>query len=319
MQSDIYPSVNMKAQLFNLINNLSNLSKYEAVYNLLADNYSKNIFIKLILYRFLGPIKVKLPLNTKEYWQQIKKYQSILPIKNSNSTAKSHIWNLSLLDLKPIGYQYKIINSPKAIHTIFGLEQYAYHKDKVNIKPQAGDYVIDGGACWGDASFYFASHVGNKGKVYSFEFVPSNIDIINKNLDLNPTIKHIIDIIPHPLSDKSDQTVHFTDFGPSTSLNSDEGPSVKTLNIDDFVIKYKVKKIDYIKMDIEGCELDALEGAIKTLKKFRPKLAISVYHKDQDIYEIPLYLNSFNLGYKFFLDHFTIHREETVLFATTKP
>ena len=68
-------------------------------------------------------------------------------------------------------------------------------------------------------------------------------------------------------------------------------------------------------MDIEGAELKALHGAESTLRKFRPKLAISVYHQLVDIVEIPRYLARLGLEYKFYLGHYTIHLEETVLYA----
>ena len=68
-------------------------------------------------------------------------------------------------------------------------------------------------------------------------------------------------------------------------------------------------------MDIEGSELAALQGAEQTLRKFKPKLAVSVYHALQDFWTIPQYLNQLGLGYRFYLRHFTIHAEETVLFA----
>jgi hypothetical protein len=68
-------------------------------------------------------------------------------------------------------------------------------------------------------------------------------------------------------------------------------------------------------MDIEGAELNALHGAEQTIRTFKPKLAISVYHKPNDLAEIPSYLNNLGLGYEFFLDHFTIYGGETVLFA----
>jgi len=68
-------------------------------------------------------------------------------------------------------------------------------------------------------------------------------------------------------------------------------------------------------MDIEGAELDALRGAEQTLRAFKPRLAISLYHNKTDLTEIPEYLNALDLGYEFYLDHFTIHNEETVLFA----
>jgi hypothetical protein len=71
-------------------------------------------------------------------------------------------------------------------------------------------------------------------------------------------------------------------------------------------------------MDIEGAELGALRGAERTLREFRPRLAISVYHREDDLVEIPRYLDGLGLGYEFFLDHFTIYGEETVLFAQPK-
>ena len=68
-------------------------------------------------------------------------------------------------------------------------------------------------------------------------------------------------------------------------------------------------------MDIEGAELDALRGAENSIRKFRPKLAISVYHKLDHYWEIAQFIDSLGLGYRFALRHFTIHAEESVLFA----
>ena len=68
-------------------------------------------------------------------------------------------------------------------------------------------------------------------------------------------------------------------------------------------------------MDIEGSELAALRGAVTTLSTFRPKLALSAYHRPLDIIDLATYLSGLNLGYRFYLDHFTDHLEETVLFA----
>jgi hypothetical protein len=68
-------------------------------------------------------------------------------------------------------------------------------------------------------------------------------------------------------------------------------------------------------MDIEGAELSALKGGIETIKRFRPKLAISIYHSLDDFINIAAYLKALNLGYKFYLRHGTIFNEETVLLA----
>lgn len=79
--------------------------------------------------------------------------------------------------------------------------------------------------------------------------------------------------------------------------------------------KYKIEKIDFIKMDIESAELFALKGAIKTINAFKPKPAIAIYHSLDDFINIPEFINSLNLDYKFYLGHNSIHIEETVLFA----
>jgi hypothetical protein len=73
--------------------------------------------------------------------------------------------------------------------------------------------------------------------------------------------------------------------------------------------------VDFLKLDIEGSELSALKGAQRTLERFRPSLAISLYHSLDDFVSIPAFLNGLNLGYEWYLDHFTIHREETILFG----
>lgn len=68
-------------------------------------------------------------------------------------------------------------------------------------------------------------------------------------------------------------------------------------------------------MDIEGSELKALHGAIETIRKFCPKLAISIYHRPDDIFEIPIFINSLAAGCQPYIDHYTIHNEETILYA----
>lgn len=61
--------------------------------------------------------------------------------------------------------------------------------------------------------------------------------------------------------------------------------------------------------------MDALRGAERTIRSDRPRLAICVYHSLQDFVRIPKWIASLGLGYRFYLDHFTIHAEETILFA----
>ena len=73
--------------------------------------------------------------------------------------------------------------------------------------------------------------------------------------------------------------------------------------------------ISYIKMDIEGMELDALKGAEKIIKASRPKLAICIYHKPEDIIEIPHYIKKMVPSYKMYLRHHNYGAAETVLYC----
>ena len=76
------------------------------------------------------------------------------------------------------------------------------------------------------------------------------------------------------------------------------------------------EEVTYIKMDIEGMELDALKGAEALITKYKPKLAISIYHKMEDIVEIPNHIRNMNLGYRFYLRHYwNCNGTDTILFA----
>jgi hypothetical protein len=72
----------------------------------------------------------------------------------------------------------------------------------------------------------------------------------------------------------------------------------------------------FIKMDIEGAEYEALLGAKKMIQNYRPDLAISVYHSIIDFCRIPLLINGWNLGYKFYLRCHEVSNQEIVLYAS---
>jgi len=74
----------------------------------------------------------------------------------------------------------------------------------------------------------------------------------------------------------------------------------------------------FIKMDVEGMEMNVLRGAEKTIAKRRPSLAIAVYHKFSDIYDIPLWIERLGLDYKIYLRHFQKVFTDTVCFAVPK-
>ncbi len=306
---------NNKDDFFILFGRLTTL------FDLLADSNSKQLLIKILAFRALGKEHVKLPVNTPEYWEQRKSAYSLI-----EGTETIHIkfmnWKLRRFRLNKINYQIQIYLVPMAVTARFMLKNYEYRSDRILIKAQDGDFVIDAGGWVGDSALYFAHEVGMNGKIFSFEFVPESLEIFAKNLNLNPHLKKRIEIVKQPLWDKSHMPLSFTNNGPGTKVSQDETSKsddiIWTISIDDYVEENGINRIDFIKMDIEGAELQALKGAEKTIKKYKPKLAISLYHNLSDFVTIPEFLQSLQEDYEFYLGHYTIHAEETVLFAQSK-
>jgi hypothetical protein len=121
------------------------------------------------------------------------------------------------------------------------------------------------------------------------------------------------------LWEKKGQKVYYNDRGPGsrielTEFNGFEGET-ETQTIDDFCKERNLNKVDFIKMDIEGAELYALKGGENSIRRYKPKLAIASYHSLDDFVNIPLWIDNLNLGYKIYLNHLTIHWEETIIFA----
>lgn len=77
----------------------------------------------------------------------------------------------------------------------------------------------------------------------------------------------------------------------------------------------KAKKVTFIKLDIEGAEYEALQGAYNTIQKNRPILAISLYHKVEDLFTIPLLMSSMVSNYCYYIRHYSPTIIETVLYA----
>ena len=302
-------------QTFTLIESYGN--KLSSFFDILENNESKELLVDIIAYRLVGEQKVKLPTNTDQFWKRCK--------ETFHYVDKSDFIDLNFLNWKLFKTNYRGYNLPLDIYSIpqslvenCYLGHYSYTSLEKKISVETGDFVLDCGGCYGDTALIFGHYAGKEGRVYSFEFIPSNIEIFKKNLALNENVKNV-EIINNPLWEKSDIKYYYKDDGPSSSISSDyfEGNEgvVISISIDDFVKLKSFPKVDFIKMDIEGAELPSLKGAVNTLRTFKPKLAISIYHSMNDFVEIPEYLNNLGLGYKFYLGHYTIHAEETVLYA----
>ena len=101
-------------------------------------------------------------------------------------------------------------------------------------------------------------------------------------------------------------------YGPGFNSNNHKVP---LRSIDSLVNTKDIEKIDFIKLDVEGAEMDTLRGAQQSIAHFKPKLAISLYHKPDDLFEIILYIKEKFPFYNCYVDHYTFHSEETVLYC----
>lgn len=293
---------------------LTNFWKYlESTYDLLEDQKSKKIYVEVIAHKILGYKKVKLESNN---FQRLELINEIKKFRDREKSLQSNFKNEKLYLFK-FSYNKHIISfyTRSPLNTFF-LRQ--YHLDK-KIIPEKGDIVIDCGACWGDTPLEFGSTIGEKGFVYAFEFIPRNIEIIKINLDLNRSISSRIKIMKNAVWSESNKNVYYMDQGPGSTVKFEKFDGYqgvcKSLSIDDLVQKENMSKVDFIKMDIEGAEPKALLGAINTIKRFKPKLAISIYHNLNDYSQIATWIDNLRQGYRFYIRHYTIHAEETVLYA----
>ncbi len=93
--------------------------------------------------------------------------------------------------------------------------------------------------------------------------------------------------------------------------------SIETTAVDDFVAAARIDKVDFIKLDVEGAELDVMRGARQTICNHRPQLAVCVYHKLEHYYEIPLLLSQYTENYIFRIGHYSPFHlfSETVLYG----
>ena len=171
-----------------------------------------------------------------------------------------------------------------------------FDDDKLN--PVEDITLVDGGAFTGDSIESIFSRYGNHlKKIYAFEPDEINLNQMKNNLQrLN--LHNVTEYIPCGMYDKETE-LHFHSNGDESKLDDAGEITVHVKKIDD-VVKEVVGKL-YIKMDIEGAEMAALRGAEKTIRKYKPYMALCTYHRMDDVLEIPRYIKSICDGYKFYL------------------
>ena len=171
---------------------------------------------------------------------------------------------------------------------------------------------MDCGAFNGDTVEKFIDWSGgNYSKIFAIEADPVNFVALEKFIS-EKNYKNVVPVNCGAWNEKT--TLYFSDTNNQSSAVSTDGKiKIAADTIDNIT---GGEKINFIKMDIEGAELAALQGAAETIKNFNPTLAICAYHKAEDLITLPQFIRSLNPDYKFYLrKHTLVMDTEMVLYA----
>ncbi len=162
-------------------------------------------------------------------------------------------------------------------------EQYRDDVYQKYYKIRKGDIIVDVGAHIGTFAVRAATIVGQEGSVVAIEPEPDNLIFLRKNVQANKL--HNVVIVPKAIWSSKDKLKFFIAerTGRHGLINDkDQDPNkfieVEVDTLDNILKDVGISKIDFIKMDIEGAEIEAYQGMKETLKNNNVKLAIAAYH-----------------------------------------
>lgn len=180
------------------------------------------------------------------------------------------------------------------------------------------EVFVDGGSLNLYSSAQFMRWCGYEcSKVVAFEPDRRCVKICEEVLEKMPKLQEVTQLVPKGLWNCETELVfnEVENYGSSsfiTRKGDGNEQVIPTASIDEIM---DGEPVTFIKMDIEGAELEALKGAEETIKKYHPTLALSIYHKPEDIVELPQFIKSLVPEYKLYLRNYHLDHTETVLYA----
>ena len=210
---------------------------------------------------------------------------------------------------------YNLLEDDESKNTFLKILEFRMLDDSVNIPtypeekmyfeyeyfPKREDEVfIDCGACGGSSLLDFLRENGNSFEhYYAIEPDPFNFNKLNDYVNtLQEGIKSKISCVNMALWKEKKEVNYFMLNGPGTFLD-DKGPQKVLAGTIDEILQGR--KCTYIKMNIEGAEVPALEGARNSIENYKPRLAIMGYHKTEDFWQVPLLIKNYRKDYKIYL------------------
>jgi FkbM family methyltransferase len=162
-----------------------------------------------------------------------------------------------------------------------------------------GKDFIDGGAFYGDSALVLSKY--SPSKIYSFEPIDENFKGLQYTIETKPELKNICVPVKKGIGEDY-ETVEFLVNDTSSSMYYElDGASkqvVDIIKLDDFIAENNLN-FGLLKLDVEGSEFGTIKGCLNSIKKFRPVLLISIYHRPEDFYEIKPLLEKEVGNYKF--------------------
>jgi len=165
---------------------------------------------------------------------------------------------------------------------------------------------VDGGGFDGGTSRQFAIKYPGYESIYYFE--PNDLSFKNSQENLSKIEK--VKFFKKGLWNKSEVLYFDNTLGSASKISKTGSDFIETISLDELAIS----RLSFMKLDIEGAECKALEGARKTIIKNRPALAVCIYHNQKDFLKVPVLALSFNPAYKIYLRHYTQGVFETVMY-----
>ncbi len=187
--------------------------------------------------------------------------------------------------------------------------------------PKPNDIVICAGACDGATAAMF---VDLKCRVIAFEMDQYNYELSKKlaaeknfvleNFGLG-SYEHEINYAHFPDNLGASRFVQAGRIVQAGGFKTAEVGNVlkaKIISIDQYVREKNLESVDFIQLDTEGAELEILKGAVVTMSRFKPTLAVSAYHKPEDIFTLAQFIKSIRSDYKFAFRHYGTEPASTI-------
>jgi FkbM family methyltransferase len=282
---------------------------------MLADEMSKLLFDSMLLMRTAGHRSFYFPRT------EFEDLVTVLGDEAFTQEGMPHDYlglPLRTYDLRLDRYDgrssVKVISTKAQIVLLNSYRQYLIQRNGRDFSPRNGDVLLDCGACIGEVSTLFAALVGPTGQMHAFDPVPLHIRYCQLQKELNPALASSMYLNTLAVGDRT-----YESKGAHLDAQAiDPGPlkldSFACTTLDDYA-SAQLDRVDFIKMDIEGAEMAALDGAKNIIREFKPTLAISGYHKPTDLWEIPQRLMALNPGYQLMFGHHSPVQWESVFYA----